>query len=329
MFYKKYSIFLTILSFLLVSIFPTLVYASVEIAVPFTPQAPYANWIEPWKNACEEASVAMMDAFYNKQTSLTKYQAKADILNIFSIKNSFIGSSYDESANTIVTLINNFLSWEAYIIENPTIEDIKKEIDNGNPVIIPVYANLLNNPHFLGTFPYHMLVISGYDDTTEEFITQEPGTRHGENYRYSYSTINSAIHDYSPTNMATSPKRAIGTRKQLLTSSQSDGDKDGLTKEEETEYKTSLAMSDTDKDGYLDGEEVQNGYSPTTKNKKLLTNNSVVKVDNASTVFLYNNGTLSPFRNEKAFLSRGYKWSDIIIIPATYRDLQTRGTVLY
>ena len=48
-----------------------------------------------------------------------------------------------------------------------------------------------------------MLVIVGYTET--EFITHDPGTRRGKNYRYTFDTIMDAIHDW------TGVKEEIGT----------------------------------------------------------------------------------------------------------------------
>jgi hypothetical protein len=41
-----------------------------------------------------------------------------------------------------------------------------------------------------------MVVIRGYDVDTKEFITNDVGTRQGENYRYPESVLFNAIRDY-------------------------------------------------------------------------------------------------------------------------------------
>ncbi len=300
-----------------------------NISIPFTSQAPYGNWNEPWHNACEETSIAMVDAYYRDVRSFSKAAAKQQILDIFHIKQTYIGKSLDESANTITTLINQFLSWEAVVIDNPTLKQIHDELDAGRPIIIPVMADLLKNPHFRGTFPYHVLVISGYDESTEEFITQEPGTRYGENYRYSYQTLLDANRDFDTVDITRAPKRMIFTSPDIRQNGETDGDSDGLTKNQELHYTTSLISADTDADGYTDGIEIQTNHSPLDNEKKILKSGAVVKSSDSSTVFLYKNKTLFPFANEKAFLNLGYTWSDIAHITPLLRDLQTRGDVLY
>lgn len=78
------------------------------------------------------------------------------------------------------------------------MEDIKKELAKGNPVIVPTAGRLLSNPYFTPPGPlYHMLLIKGYSttSTTTEFITHDPGTIRGANFVYSYQTLETSIHD--------------------------------------------------------------------------------------------------------------------------------------
>lgn len=176
---------------------PTQVQA-LNIDVPFTSQAPERIWHEPWLNACEETSIAMVHAYYTGDTFNTA-KAKSAILEVFKIKHKRFGPSFDESSYTVASLIREFFPWDARVQTNPTLEQIKEQLDLGRPVIIPVYGKELRNPHFLRGGPlYHMLVLSGYDDEGQYFIADEPGTRFGSNYRYSYSTIMATLHDYVP-----------------------------------------------------------------------------------------------------------------------------------
>ncbi|MBU1911108.1 hypothetical protein KKG16_01695, partial [Patescibacteria group bacterium] len=73
---------------------------------------------------------------------------------------------------------------------------IKEELIKGNPIIIPAAGRDLDNPYFSGEGPwYHMLVIKGYDK--KRFITNDPGTRRGEGYKYEYSVLLNAVHDWT------------------------------------------------------------------------------------------------------------------------------------
>ncbi|MBI4992972.1 MAG: C39 family peptidase [Candidatus Magasanikbacteria bacterium] len=169
---------------------PNSVLAIKNLPVPFTSQAPYGNWNQPWQDTCEETAILMVDNFYNNKKLSDKSVAKQEILRILNIKNNGYGKSLDENAEQMATLINDFLNWEATIIENPTIEQIKTQIDVGQPVIIPAYGKALKNSRFRNGGPeFHTVVISGYDDDKKQFITQEPGTRYGLDFRYNYDTL--------------------------------------------------------------------------------------------------------------------------------------------
>lgn len=50
-----------------------------------------------------------------------------------------------------------------------------------------------------------------------------------------------------------------------------DADNDGLSDRMELNFHTNLINADTDGDGYIDGDEIKNGFDPLNKEKKLLT----------------------------------------------------------
>ncbi len=239
---------------------------SKTISVPFTSQAPFMDWREPWQNACEESSIAMVDMYYRGKT-FTPTIARQEILHSLKLKQSLFGWSLDEDAEKMVTVINNFYQWEASIVRQPTLDMIKKELDANRPIIALVHGKALKNPYFLSGGPdYHVLVLSGYDDDRAQFITQEPGTRRGLDFRYSYDTIMGALHDFVP------GKRAIyGEPTVLFTSpfvrisGSTDGDRDGLSKADELRYGSIIWLKDSDGDGVSDGDEVAQGRSPTKR----------------------------------------------------------------
>ena len=69
---------------------------------------------------------------------------------------------------------------------------------------MPAAGRELGNPNFTGEGPlYHMYVIRGY--TADTFITNDPGTRNGENYIYAIDVVMNSIGDWNngdPTNGA-------------------------------------------------------------------------------------------------------------------------------
>lgn len=184
-----------------------------NLSVPFTPQAPQSDWSEPWQNACEETSIIMANNFY-KNKKISPDQAQKQILEVFALKNKEFGTSTDESMERIAEIINSAqLDWTAVLSVNPELNAIKAEIAQNHPVIVPVDARLLIGSQYDGgPVDYHVLVISGYDDKTEEFIVQDPGSKNGKNDRYGYENLYTAINDYLPTATPSGRKAVLFTK---------------------------------------------------------------------------------------------------------------------
>ncbi len=184
-----------------------------NVDVPFTSQAPTGDWSEPWQNACEETSIYMVSSFYANDP-IKRDQAVLKIKEILKVKNSQIRISKDESLATISQLIVDLdLPWTAELVSDPTREDLKKELSAGRPIIVPVYAPTLKNPYYGSVTPdYHVLVLTGYDDTTSEFIVHDPGTKNGESLRFSYDTFMTAIHDLDTKNYTAGKKAVLFTK---------------------------------------------------------------------------------------------------------------------
>jgi len=177
----------------------TLPPASINLAVPFTPQAPQANWDLPYQEACEEASMYMVYSFYNglKAGLIPAEVADSEILKITDFENEFIGNFLDTTAQQTADVIEGFYGFsQVDLIYDPTIKDIKSHIAAGRPVIVPAAGQNLGNPFFTPPGPlYHMLVIRGYTETG--FITNDPGTYRGEEFFYEYNQLMSAIGDWN------------------------------------------------------------------------------------------------------------------------------------
>ncbi|MEK7073007.1 MAG: C39 family peptidase [Patescibacteria group bacterium] len=87
----------------------------------------------------------------------------------------------------------------------------------GHPIIVPVYAPALKNPHYENGGPdYHVLVLTGYDDTDGVFIVNDPGTKDGEGLRFPYDTFMSAIHDLDLENYVAGKKAVLFTKQNGL-----------------------------------------------------------------------------------------------------------------
>lgn len=174
---------------------------SVTLAVPFTSQAPEKNWEQPWQDACEEAAILMMDAYYEGY-GLSPLFAKDEIIKMVAFEDARDwGLSIEiEKIQEIFTAYLKYGIGEhtktPKIIENPTIEQIKRLLATGNPVLVVANGKTLPNPHFQNGGPeYHALVIRGYTEDT--FITNDPGTQFGENFVYKQQDLMNAIRDWN------------------------------------------------------------------------------------------------------------------------------------
>ncbi|MBL7058576.1 C39 family peptidase [Patescibacteria group bacterium] len=166
--------------------------------VPFTSQAPLSEWdIDMFQDGCEEASIIMAMAWVNNQ-ALTKESARQDIINLSNFQLEKYGGYHDRSARDVAQLIRDYYNYtNVDYRENIQANDIIDILNIGNIVIAPMNGQALKNINFTAPGPInHMLVITGYDATTREFITNDPGTRNGKDYRYKFEILENALRDY-------------------------------------------------------------------------------------------------------------------------------------
>ena len=177
---------------------------------PFQSQAPLANWDELHDEACEEASLILVNYFLNNQ-SLSAETMNEEILKMVDWEIKNWGGHKDLTIAETAQMAEGFYGLKNYQIKkNITISDIKKEISQNHPVIVPTAGRLLGNPYFRSPGPvYHMVVVIGYDENT--IIVQDVGTRRGDHYRYSEQVFLNAIHDWNgdPDNIQTGPKNML------------------------------------------------------------------------------------------------------------------------
>ncbi len=171
----------------------------IKFKVPFTAQAPFGEWSDPrQQDACEEASVLMAVSWARGET-FTLQQAKEKILAMADWEQKKYDNYQDTSArDTVERFFKEYYNYQqAWVVENIKLPDIINQLEQGNLVIVPANGQALHNPFFTAPGPVeHMLLIIGYDYGTKEFITNEAGTRHGQDYRYGQDVLYAAIRDY-------------------------------------------------------------------------------------------------------------------------------------
>ncbi len=182
----------------------TPVVGAVNLAVPFFSQAPRGDWSQPWQDACEEASVILVGAYWTHE-ELTTDIMEQHILDAVAWENQHFGYYQETTAAQTAQMLRALYGFSDVRVQyNVGIEDMLRHVRAGRPVIVPLAGQLLGNPYYKPPGPiYHMLVVKGVTDNGD-IITNDVGTRHGHNYVYSPSVFLNAIHD-APRGGATWP----------------------------------------------------------------------------------------------------------------------------
>lgn len=171
----------------------------IDISVPFTVQAPFAQWKDKrQQDACEEAA-ALMAVYWAENKTLNPTLARDEILNISQFEEDNFGTSVDTSAQeTVQRIFQGYFNFQNVSVkEVATSSAIISELEKGHVVIVPANGRLLNNPHFTSPGPErHNLLIRGFDPLTQEFIANDAGIKEGEKYRYPREVVFAAIRDY-------------------------------------------------------------------------------------------------------------------------------------
>lgn len=168
----------------------------VNLKVPFTSQAPERNWDQPWQDACEEAALLMLDAYY-KGYGLSPISAKDELQKMIDWETAqgWDGSVDIEHIKKIAADYFH-IKRKILIIENPTVEQIKQYISAGAPVLVVADGKVLPNKFYSNGGPeYHALVIRGF--TKDKFITNDPGVNRGTNFVFPIESVMESIHDWN------------------------------------------------------------------------------------------------------------------------------------
>jgi len=185
---------------------------SVNLKVPFISQAPFEIWDNLHQEACEEAAVLQVASYWLGLEHLSSDQAEQELQALIALE--LVNFGFFEDTDTLQTaqLISDYYDFsQVDVYFEISLDQIKKELAAGYPIIVPTAGQKLNNPFFRSPGPiYHMLVIRGYDQ--EQFITNDNGTRRGEEYLYDQDVLFSAIHDWNSEKIENGAKAMIVIR---------------------------------------------------------------------------------------------------------------------
>lgn len=168
---------------------------AVNLAVPFAPQAPTANWAQPYQDACEEAAIIMIERFF-RSAKLSLQEMDTEILRMVKFQEEQYGFFKDSNAAETARLAEAFYPHlSAKAVYDATADTIREALARGTPVLALVNGQKLGNPFYTRPGPErHAIVIKGV--TGDKFITNDPGTRRGTDFVYPITTVLGALDDY-------------------------------------------------------------------------------------------------------------------------------------
>jgi hypothetical protein len=158
------------------------------LIVPFFCQAPYQNQAS-WDlhhASCEEAALLQAVYYDKKIDSINLKTIDRTLLDMIAWQKKHFGIHKDIHADSVKMLMTGYFGYtedQIHIIRKATIDDIKREVASGYPVIAPTYGRTLNNPYYTPPGPeYHMVTVIGY--TKDRIITNDVGTKRGKDFTY-------------------------------------------------------------------------------------------------------------------------------------------------
>lgn len=181
-----------------------------NLSVPFVQQAPTANWDAVHEETCEEAAALTVIYFWQKVKNPTAPQIEKQLAKMIAYENKSFGDFKDTTAVQTAKIIKDLYGFKRVdVVRMNSLDDAKRQVLAGRPVIIPSAGKLLKNPNFKNGGPlYHNLVIRGWLKDGR-IITNDPGTRKGNGYVYSASVLWNAIHDWNGGNVTAGKKVMI------------------------------------------------------------------------------------------------------------------------
>ncbi|MDO8468403.1 MAG: hypothetical protein Q7S29_01450, partial [Candidatus Peribacter sp.] len=124
---------------------------TVRLSVPFSPQAPSANWDALHEETCEEMSLLLVH-HYLAGTDINPEQAESELLALTSWETEH-RFSQDVTVQELGKIAEEYFGYRFRMIEDPTVDGLKRLLADGHPVIVPAAGRDLGNPYFSGEGP--------------------------------------------------------------------------------------------------------------------------------------------------------------------------------
>lgn len=176
---------------------PELIPDQLNLRVPFVSQAPLGVWDALHEETCEEAVLVMLRAYLTDEQAISPKDAETRLTDLVAEEMRIFGYFESTTAEEVVELMREYYGYDKLVVEPlDSIENLKAAVARGYPVIVPADGRVLDNPFFSGEGPeYHMVLVKGYTPT--HIITNDPGTKRGADFLYTYGNFLDAAHDWN------------------------------------------------------------------------------------------------------------------------------------
>ncbi len=172
-----------------------------NIDVPFLSQAPLGQWRDLRQGqGCEEAVSLMAVAWARGQASIDRHWGRGQVVAMSNWEKEKFGYYVDTSIqDTAQRLMAGYLGFKDFkVVKNISVKNVAAEVyDMGHPVIVGIDGRKIGKPYYVHGGPrHHVLLITGYDKTTDVFTFHDPGKSLGQNRTLSGPVLQSALADY-------------------------------------------------------------------------------------------------------------------------------------
>ena len=179
---------------------PTPLPASLFIQhVPYTVQAPYANWDSAHEEYCEAAALLMVNRYYKGQVypadRIPPAEADPAMGQIVQTERQMFPGVLDLSLDKVAAVGKALYNYDSQL-QPATLDGVKAALAAGRPVLIPVNTHggpggQKISPYYGSPGVYHVIVLIGYDGGT--VYANDAGISQGQRYAYSWSLMELAM----------------------------------------------------------------------------------------------------------------------------------------
>jgi Peptidase_C39 like family len=170
---------------------------SVFIKVPYTSQAPRADW-PTHEDYCEPAALLMYADFLHgdKRQVIPADEADREMTTIIRWERLTFASPHPDLTLEQMGQTAEHFHGFGHFVQPADLGAVKQQLAAGHPVIIPVMTHGAPggqplSPHYGRQNVYHVILITGYDG--DRVYTNDAGFMQGQNQSYAWSTLESAM----------------------------------------------------------------------------------------------------------------------------------------